>query len=195
MKDRIIDWEYIKIKNETFVVYIKNFKEKEMYSKIQEYNKKHKKQEHFKLEIFTDTEFKYYYFLEEYGEYIKCIKISTLKNNNNTKDNIEVFNKNVFIEFMEIMDFINDEVTVIEDKNNDNISDVINSPKHYQLKIKGNNIEVIDIIDSIVQNYTPKQAIRVANIIKYILRADKKNGLEDFKKAKKYIEMLLEMEG
>lgn len=94
-----------------------------------------------------------------------------------------------------IMDFINDEVTVIEDKNNDNISDVINSPKHYQLKIKGNNIEVIDIIDSIVQNYTPKQAIRVANIIKYILRADKKNGLEDFKKAKKYIEMLLEMEG
>ena len=25
MKDRIIDWEYIKIKNETFVVYIKNF--------------------------------------------------------------------------------------------------------------------------------------------------------------------------
>ena len=192
MKDRIIDWEYIKIKNETFVVYIKNFKEKEVYSKIQEYNKK---QEHIKLEIFIDTEFKYYYFLEEYGEYIITIKISTLKNNNNTKDNIEVFNKNVFIEFMEIMDFINDEVTVIEDKNNDNISDVINSPKHYQLKIKGNNIEVIDIIDSIVQNYTPKQAIRVANIIKYILRADKKNGLEDFKKAKKYIEMLLEMEG
>ena len=181
MKDRIIDWEYIKIKNETFVVYIKNFKEKEVYSKIQEYNKK---QEHIKLEIFIDTEFKYYYFLEEYGEYIITIKISTLKNNNNTKDNIEVFNKNVFIEFMEIMDFINDEVTVIEDKNNDNISDVINSPKHYQLKIKGNNIEVIDIIDSIVQNYTPKQAIRVANIIKYILRADKKNGLEDFKKAK-----------
>ena len=191
MKDRIIDWEYIKIKNETFVVYIKNFKEKEMYSKIQEYNKK---QEYIKLEIFIDTEFKYYYFLEEDGEYIINIKISTLKNNNNTKDNIEVFNKNVFIEFMEIMDFINDEVTVIEDKNNNNISDVINSPKHYQLNIKNNNIEVIDIIDNIVQNYTPKQAIRVANIIKYILRADKKNGLEDFKKAKKYIEMLLEME-
>ena len=55
MKDRIIYWEYIKIKNETFVVYIKNFKEKEMYSKIQEYNKK---QEYIKLEIFIDTEFK-----------------------------------------------------------------------------------------------------------------------------------------
>ena len=191
MKDRIIDWEYIKIKNETFVVYIKNFKEKEVYSKIQEYNKK---QEHIKLEIFIDTEFKYYYFLEEYGEYIITIKISTLKNNNNTKDNIEVFNKNVFIEFMEIMDFINDEVTVIEDKNNDNISDVINSPKHYQLKIKGNNIEVIDIIDEVVKDYSPKQAFRVANILKYILRASKKNGLEDFKKAKKYIEMLLEKE-
>ena len=186
MKDRIIDWEYIKIKNETFVVYIKNFKEKEMYSKIQEYNKK---QEYIKLEIFIDTEFKYYYFLEEDGEYIINIKISTLKNNNNTKDNIEVFNKNVFIEFMEIMDFINDEVTVIEDKN-----DVINSPNHYHLNIKGNNIEVIDVIDEVVKDYNPKQAFRVANILKYILRASKKNGLEDFKKAKKYIEMLLEME-
>ena len=97
-------------------------------------------------------------------------------------------------EFMEIMDFINDEVTVIEDKNNDNISDVINSPEHYQLNIKGNNIEVIDVIDEVVKDYNPKQAFRVANILKYILRASKKNGLEDFKKAKKYIEMLLEME-
>jgi len=73
-------------------------------------------------------------------------------------------------------------------------NDIINKPNHYQLKIKGNNIEVIDIIDSIIQNYPPKQAVRVANIIKYILRAGKKNGLDDFKKAKKYIEMLLEME-
>ncbi len=71
---------------------------------------------------------------------------------------------------------------------------IINKPNHYQLNIKGNNIEVIDIIDEVVKDYNPKQAFRVANILKYVLRASKKNGLEDFKKAKKYIEMLLEME-
>ena len=73
-------------------------------------------------------------------------------------------------------------------------TDIINKPNHYQLNIKGNNIEVIDIIDEVVKDYNPKQAFRVANILKYVLRASKKNGLEDFKKAKKYIEMLLEME-
>ncbi len=73
-------------------------------------------------------------------------------------------------------------------------NDIINNPNHYQLNIKGNNIEVIDIIDEVVKDYSPKQAFRVANILKYILRASKKNGLEDFKKAKKYIEMLLEKE-
>ena len=84
-----------------------------------------------------------------------------------------------------------------EEKDNlviDNTKDIINNPNHYQLNIKGNNIEVIDIIDEVVKDYKPKQAFRVANILKYILRANKKNGLEDFKKAKKYIEMLLEME-
>lgn len=73
-------------------------------------------------------------------------------------------------------------------------TDIINKPNHYQLNIKGNNIEVIDIIDEVVKDYNPKQAFRVANILKYVLRASKKNGLGDFKKAKKYIEMLLEME-
>lgn len=32
------------------------------------------------------------------------------------------------------------------------------------------------------------------NIIKYALRTNKKNGIEDLKKAKKYIEMLIEEE-
>lgn len=84
-----------------------------------------------------------------------------------------------------------------EEKDNliiDSTKDIINNPNHYQINIKGNNIEVIDIIDEVVKDYNPKQAFRVANILKYVLRANKKNGLEDFKKAKKYIEMLLEME-
>lgn len=67
----------------------------------------------------------------------------------------------------------------------------INNPKHYILNVKGVELEVIDIINEIVKNYSPVEAFKVANIIKYILRADKKNGIEDFKKAKKYIEILL----
>ena len=76
----------------------------------------------------------------------------------------------------------------------DSANDIINKPNHYQLLVKDRVVEVIDIIDEVVKDYSPKQAFRVANILKYILRASKKNGLEDFKKAKKYIEMLLEKE-
>lgn len=33
------------------------------------------------------------------------------------------------------------------------------------------------------------------NVIKYICRADKKNGLEDLEKAKHYIELMIELRG
>lgn len=33
-----------------------------------------------------------------------------------------------------------------------------------------------------------------ANIIKYIVRHDKKNGIEDLKKAKHYLEILMDLE-
>ena len=67
-----------------------------------------------------------------------------------------------------------------------------NRLNHYQLNIKGNNIQVIDIIDEVVKDYKPQEAFKIANVIKYILRASKKNGKQDLKKAKKYIEMLLD---
>ena len=77
----------------------------------------------------------------------------------------------------------------------DNIeNDVINKPNHYRLNIKGNNIEVIDIIDEVVKDYKPQEAFKIANVIKYVLRARKKNGKEDLKKARKYIDMLVGME-
>ena len=81
-----------------------------------------------------------------------------------------------------------------EEKDNlviDNTKDIINNPNHYQLNIKGNNIEVIDIIDEVVKDYKSQDAFKIANIIKYVLRASKKNGKEDLKKARKYIDMLV----
>lgn len=66
--------------------------------------------------------------------------------------------------------------------------DVINNPGHY----KGNlGIETKDII----KNNMSKEAYKgylEGNIIKYITRYKKKNGVEDLKKAKKYIDFLIE---
>ena len=65
-------------------------------------------------------------------------------------------------------------------------SDNVNSPKHY--KLEGLDVEVIDVIKATVKDFN---SFCHGNIIKYVLRADKKNGIEDFKKAKKYIEMMI----
>ncbi len=56
--------------------------------------------------------------------------------------------------------------------------DVVNHPSHYKGK---NGIEVIDIIEGFDLTYCE------GNIIKYILRHKKKNGLEDLKKAQWYL--------
>ena len=65
-------------------------------------------------------------------------------------------------------------------------NDNINSPNHY--KLDGLDVEVIDVIKATVKDFN---SFCHGNIIKYVLRADKKNGIEDFKKAKKYIEMMI----
>ena len=65
-------------------------------------------------------------------------------------------------------------------------NDNINSSNHY--KLDGLDVEVIDVIKATVKDFN---SFCHGNIIKYVLRADKKNGIEDFKKAKKYIEMMI----
>ena len=65
-------------------------------------------------------------------------------------------------------------------------NDNINSPNHY--KLDGLDVEVIDVIKATVKDFN---SFCHGNIIKYVLRADKKNGIEDFKKVKKYIEMMI----
>lgn len=65
--------------------------------------------------------------------------------------------------------------------------DNVNHPNHY--KTPG-GIEVIEYIDSLLGDNT--KAYYIGNIIKYISRYDKKNGLEDLKKAKFYLEKMIE---
>ena len=70
-------------------------------------------------------------------------------------------------------------------------NDVVNKPNHYQLKVNGMDIEVKDLIKAIVKNMNGTKAYYVGNIIKYIMRAEKKNGIEDYKKARKYLDFII----
>lgn len=69
--------------------------------------------------------------------------------------------------------------------------DAVNSPVHYQLEVNGMDIEVKDLIKAIVKNMNGTKAYYVGNIIKYIMRAEKKNGIEDYKKARKYLDFVI----
>src|SRR5574344_2062450 len=68
-------------------------------------------------------------------------------------------------------------------------NDVISSPNHY--KLDGLDIEVKDILKSVLGT-VGFLGFYQGNIIKYILRAGKKNGLEDYKKARQDLDWLIE---
>ena len=69
-------------------------------------------------------------------------------------------------------------------------NDSINHPPHYTY----GQIEVIDYIEQVASIYPSRQAPSVANVIKYISRAPLKGGIEDLKKARFYLNRLIEME-
>ena len=52
-------------------------------------------------------------------------------------------------------------------------------------------IEVKDIIFEVTKDMKGKEAVCVGNILKYVMRARKKNRIEDYKKAYEYLGYLL----
>lgn len=68
------------------------------------------------------------------------------------------------------------------------MSDMVNHPKHYKA---ANGLEVIDVIEAFTAELTGIQATDTGNIIKYICRWNEKNGLEDLKKARWYLNHLI----
>lgn len=64
-------------------------------------------------------------------------------------------------------------------------------PAHYELLP---NVNVLDVIKVILNRtcYEPDENFYLGNAIKYILRADEKNGTEDYKKAITYLTWLVE---
>ena len=69
------------------------------------------------------------------------------------------------------------------------MAEMVNHPKHYQSK-KG--IEVIDVMEAFTENLTGPEAVNTCNVIKYICRWHEKNGLQDLKKCRWYLDRLIE---
>lgn len=68
--------------------------------------------------------------------------------------------------------------------------DNVNSPSHYQGKV-----ECIDCIESAIAGLNGIEAFCTGNAIKYLYRWKKKNGIEDLKKAKYYIDKIISVNG
>lgn len=66
--------------------------------------------------------------------------------------------------------------------------DMVSHPPHYQSEA---GLEVIDVIKAFTADLKGIEATDTGNIIKYICRWNHKNGLEDLKKAKWYLEHLI----
>ena len=74
----------------------------------------------------------------------------------------------------------------VESEEHDNV----NSPQHYQGKV-----ECIDCIESATDGLNGIEAFCTGNAIKYLYRWKKKNGIEDLKKAKWYIDKIISVNG
>ena len=66
-------------------------------------------------------------------------------------------------------------------------TDMVNHPSHYTQ----GGIECIDALKAATVGKRGIEGVCVANVIKYLWRYEKKNGIEDIRKAKFYIERLL----
>lgn len=196
---KIIDWKYKKLKNDIYVIWFENIDVIRVNIMVRKYNEKYGYE---RLDFGIDSDVSFISLNSYNDKELFELRITTIDSNEPGKDDVEILSEYEFTNFIKIMDFINDEDTVIEEVVNtdesfvENIKekevfDNVNKPNHYQLNIKGNNIQVIDIIDEVVKDYKPQEAFKIANIIKYVLRANKKNGIEDLKKARKYIDMLV----
>ena len=75
-----------------------------------------------------------------------------------------------------------------EAKNNNNII----RPNHYA---SDKGFEVFDVQEAFIHELKGMAASYWCNIVKYILRFQRKNGVEDLKKAKYYLEKLIEEVG
>ena len=79
---------------------------------------------------------------------------------------------------------------ILEPKDTENNNNIIR-PNHYA---SDKGFEVFDVQEAFIHELKGMSASYWCNIVKYILRFQRKNGVEDLKKAKYYLEKLIEEE-
>lgn len=65
----------------------------------------------------------------------------------------------------------------------------VSHPSHYQ---SSSGLEVIDVVEAFTEDLIGVEATDTGNIIKYICRWKKKNGVQDLEKAHWYLQHLIE---
>ena len=65
---------------------------------------------------------------------------------------------------------------------------MVSHPSHYQSKC---GLEVIDVVEAFTDGLEGIEACDTGNIIKYMCRWKHKNGIQDLKKARWYLEHLI----
>lgn len=73
-------------------------------------------------------------------------------------------------------------------KNYESDDRMVSHPDHYQTK---SGLETIQVIEAFTDGLEGIEAVCTANVIKYICRWKKKNGLQDLKKAQWYLTYLI----
>lgn len=67
--------------------------------------------------------------------------------------------------------------------------DLVNHPDHYKSEI---GLETIDVIEAFTFDLKGIEATDTGNVLKYMCRWKKKNGLQDLKKAQWYLNHLID---
>ena len=67
--------------------------------------------------------------------------------------------------------------------------ETVNHPLHYQTR---SGLEAIDVMEAFTEDLRGDEAVNTASVLKYICRWKQKNGLEDLKKARWYLDRLIE---
>jgi len=86
-----------------------------------------------------------------------------------------------------MLDSIED-ISLITNCKIDNDMKVISHPDHYQSET---GLEAIDVIEAFTFDLKGIEATDTGNVLKYMCRWKKKNGLQDLKKAQWYLEHLI----
>lgn len=159
---------------------------------------------------FTDGEYDFYCFFEndedfeyelvdeeeilkeckEFEEQLKKKEEIKLKAKEEAKEYMEEFDEQTdAVSKVVKTATVNTDELVAQLKEREEKNDKVNHPSHYQT---AGGIEVIEYIASLLGDNV--KYYYLGNVIKYVSRFDKKNGVEDLEKARFYLNKMIEME-